>query len=102
MKYYIGIDVSKLTLDVDWCGEARTYNNDKSGIRQLIKDLQGLQANEQLSLALCEATGGYEQKMVRACHEVNLPIHVAHANKVRYHAKSNGLLAKTAHSCEEG
>ena len=28
-------------------------------------------------------------------HEANLPVHVAHANKVRHFAKSKGLLAKT-------
>lgn len=50
---------------------------------------------KKLSLVICEATGGYEQKLIRACHESDIPIHLAHANKVRHFAKSKGLLAKT-------
>jgi transposase len=95
MKYYIGIDVSKQCLDVDFCGKASSYSNDEIQIKQLILDLQVLQRGDQLALVICEATGGYEQKIVRACHEAKVPIHVAHANKVRHYAKSQGLLAKT-------
>ncbi len=54
-----------------------------------------LHANNDLALVVCEATGGYEQRIVRACHQAMLPVHVAHANKVRHFAKSRGLLAKT-------
>lgn len=46
-------------------------------------------------MVVCEATGGYEKKIVNACHQANIPVHLAHANKVRYFAKSKGLLAKT-------
>lgn len=95
MKQYIGVDVSKARLDVDWRGETKSYKNSKLEINQLIKKLKALQKSDQLALVICEATGGYEQKVVRACHEAKLPIHMAHANKVRYFAKSQGLLAKT-------
>ena len=95
MKYYIGIDVSKPRLDVDWCGKAKAYDNNKSDIQKLIQKLKALKTKDQLALVICEATGGYEQKMVRACHDADLPVHVAHANKVRYFAKSKGLLSKT-------
>jgi transposase len=46
-------------------------------------------------LVICEASGGYEQESVDTCRLANIPIHVAHANKVRAFAKSQGLLAKT-------
>lgn len=96
MEYqYIGIDVSKGCLDVNYCGEGRQYLNDPLQIKQLIKDIQTIQSQNKLGLVICEATGGYEQKIVRACHESNIPMHVAHANKVRYFAKSRGILAKT-------
>lgn len=95
MKYYIGIDVSKNYLDVDFCGKESSYQNDEMQIKQLISDLQALQKHDQLALVICEATGGYEQKIVRACHEAKVPIHVAHANKVRHFAKAKGMLAKT-------
>ncbi len=95
MKYYIGIDVSKYLLDVDWCGKPMQYANDQKGIDQLIQQLQGLVKQEQLALVLCEASGGYEQKVTRACHAKNLPFHVAHANHIKYFAKSQGVKAKT-------
>lgn len=95
MSYYVGIDVSKLQLDVDWLGSAKTYDNNLSCLKKLIKALSILNDENKLSLIICEATGGYEQLLVRACHEAQLPIHVAHANKVRHFAKSQGLLAKT-------
>ena len=95
MKHYIGIDVAKAQLDVDWLGVPKVFNNNASGVKKLIKALGLLQEKGELSLALCEATGGYEQGLVRACHEEKLPIHVAHPNKVRHFAKARGLLAKT-------
>jgi len=94
MEHYIGIDVGKYRLDVDWLGEAKIYNNEASSIKELINALKALQKEGLLALVICEATGGYEQKLARACHEAQLPIHVAHANKVRYHAKSKGLKSK--------
>jgi transposase len=95
MKYYVGIDVSKSRLDVDWLGQPKAYNNNKPAVATLIKDLQALKEQATLALVICEATGGYEQKIVRACHEAGLPVHVAHPNKVKHFAKSKGLLAKT-------
>lgn len=95
MTNYVGVDVSKARLDVDWLGEPKAYNNEKLSIKKLITALSGLKSKGRLSLVVCEATGGYEQKIVRACHEAGIPIHVAHANKVRHFAKSKGLLAKT-------
>lgn len=100
MKHYIGVDVSKARLDVHWLAKSKAYSNSQSGIVVLIKALQALKAQGDLALVICEATGGeatggYEQKLVRACHDADLPIPVAHANKVRHFAKSKGLLAKT-------
>lgn len=94
-SYYIGIDVSKEHLDVDYCGEGKRYRNEAIQIRQLLSELEELKKQNKLVLVICEATGGYEQKIVRACHELKVPIHVAHANKVRHFAKSKGILAKT-------
>lgn len=95
MKYYIGIDVSKARLDVDWLDQPKAYDNIQSAIMILINELHALNNQEKLALVVCEATGGYEQKFVRACHDADLPVHVAHPNKVRHFAKSKGLLAKT-------
>ena len=93
MKYFIGIDVSKRQLDVDWLNEHMCFENNKQGIDKLIDKLKELKKT--LALVICEASGGYEQKLVKTCYEVELPIHVAHANKVRNFARSKGLKAKT-------
>lgn len=95
MTNVIGIDVGKRQLDIDWLGTPITYKNDQQGINCLVKKLSELQDKQQLSLAICEATGGYERGFSQACHQAKLPIHVAHANKVRHFAKCQGLLAKT-------
>lgn len=92
MKSVIGIDISKRSLDVDWLNKSIFFDNSKEGINKLVVKLKKL---KNLSLVICEASGGYEQKLVYACHKANLPIHVAHANKIRHFAKSKGLLAKT-------
>ena len=95
MKHYLGIDVSKEHVDVDCSGETFNYRNQQSGLEPLITKLKGMHKRDELKLVICEATGGYEQSLVSACQEAGLPVHVAHANKIRHFAKSKGLLAKT-------
>lgn len=95
MKIYIGVDVSKPRLDVDWKGEPVDYENNNSGIRKLMDQLIKLNKKDELISVVLEASGGYEKPLVKMCYENNIPIHVAHANKVRAFAKSKGILAKT-------
>ena len=76
MKYYIGIDISKKRLDVDWLGEPILFMNNTIRIDQFITLLQSLLGQNQLALGVCEASSGYEQKLVRPCHLANVPIHV--------------------------
>ena len=95
MKYYIGIDVSKHQLAVDWCGMPIEFANDRQGIKALINKLRHLFDQNQLRLILCEASGGYETKLVHTCHEKGLPFHMAHANHIKYFAKSRGIKVKT-------
>lgn len=95
MKYYIGVDISKNRLDVDWLGEATYFKNDTPGISNLVEQLQLLAQEEKLAVVLCEASGGYEQTLVKCCRQAKLPIHVVHANRIRYFARSQGIKAKT-------
>lgn len=48
-----------------------------------------------LAVVVCEASSGYERKLVSACYQADIPIHVAHANKIRSFVKAQGLIAKT-------
>lgn len=49
MSNYIGIDVSKMQLDVDWLGSAKTYDNNLTGIKILAKQLKALHLEKKLS-----------------------------------------------------
>ena len=95
VKEYIGIDVSKHHLDVDWLGEPIQFFNNENGVAELSERLSILLKQDKLALVLCEASGGYEQKLMRVCHQHNIPVHRAHANHVKYFARSQGIKAKT-------
>lgn len=96
MKLYIGVDVSKNTLDIFINEKNLNLPNSLQGINALLKefDKQKKQGNE-ISLVTCEASGGYEKVLVKRLCDKGIPTHVAHANKVRAFAKAKGLLAKT-------
>jgi transposase len=96
MKYYVGIDVSKKILDIDGLENIQQITNEPEAIKQFISQINKIFSDRESSvLIICEASGGYEQKLVDACRLAEISIHVAHANKVRAFAKSQGLLAKT-------
>jgi len=96
MKLFVGVDVSKNSLDM-WCNnKSFTISNNQAGLTKFYRLLQQeIKNGNEIALVVCEATGGYETKLVRFATKKSMPIHVAHANKVRDYAKSKGLLAKT-------
>ena len=98
MELFIGIDVAKLNLDIHVNGiEVKDWKveNTKAGIDNLIDTLRKFESeSHMIRLVICEATGGYEQLLSKMFLASNLPIHVAHANKVRDFAKATGQLAK--------
>jgi len=44
---------------------------------------------------VCEATGGYEQAVVRALQSAGVPVSIVEAGRVRYFARAQGQRAKT-------
>ena len=72
---WIGIDVSKATLDVyDLSHQHRVqFTNDPEGIAQLTTYLLACPN----AAVVCEATGGYEQAMARQLHQSGLLWHHA-------------------------
>jgi transposase len=44
---------------------------------------------------ICEATGGYEQPVVRALRATDIPVTIVEAGRVRYFARAQGQRAKT-------
>lgn len=92
-RRYIGIDVSKTTLDsVLRPGDKHWQSdNDPAGITDLVIDLQELNPE----LIVVEATGGLEQPLVAALQAAGLAVAVVNPRQARDFAKATGRLAKT-------
>jgi len=89
---YIGMDVSKATLDV--CvsdGETWQAANDDSAMETLCTRIATLHP----TLIVLEATGGYELRAAAALAAAGLPVAVVNPRQVRSYARSVGQLAKT-------
>lgn len=92
-QVYVGIDVSKDTLDVAVLGKRSImqFANPKQGIAKLIRYMKPLSAK----LIVVEATGGYEQALVLALFAAGMPVGLVSPQCVRQYAKAKGSLAKT-------
>lgn len=90
---FVGIDVSKSTLDVALVPDDRVWQVERSesGIASLIEDLRGSSVN----LIVLEATGGMETSLVAALAAVRLPVVVVNPRQARAFARATGRLAKT-------
>lgn len=92
-KEFIGIDVSKGSLDVAAFTTQKKWHfpNDKAGINHLVKALSGLT----LALVVMESTGGYETPLAYALNKAGIPCAVVNPREVRDFAKATKKLAKT-------
>lgn len=90
---YVGIDVSKATLDVSVqpAAERWQFMNDEGGIRELVGRLESLSP----SLVVLEATGGLERGVTVALAAQGQPVVVVNPRQVREFARATGQLAKT-------
>jgi transposase len=92
-KVFVGIDVSKETLDVRLrpSGEAFGSTNDPAGIAQLLARLTPLP----VALVVLEATGKYGRQVTAALLEAHIPVAVVNPRQARDFARATGILAKT-------
>jgi transposase len=92
-EYFVGIDVSKDTLDVCVYPTQDTYRvpNSPDSLDELIKRLKPIEPR----LIVFEATGGYETLAVSTLAAAGLPVVVVNPRQIRDFAKSIGRLAKT-------
>jgi transposase len=90
---FVGIDVSKLTLDFDCLPVSASlqFANDSVGVAALVTLLQG----SGVERIVIEATGGYETAAVSALAAAGLPVVVVNPKQVRDFAKAKGHFAKT-------
>jgi transposase len=88
---YVGLDVAKASLQLDLAGQPHPLTNDAQGHTRLLKLLRAHPTVQ----VICEATGGYEQPVVRALHAAQVPASVVEAGRVRHFARAKGQRAKT-------
>lgn len=90
---FVGIDVSKATLDIAIrpLGRRESIANEDAQIEEVVKRLSTLG----VTLVVVEATGGVERRIVRALAAAELPVIVVNPRQVRDFAKATGRLAKT-------
>lgn len=90
---YVGIDISKLWLDVAFrpSGETAKFENTPSGIEALLGQLR----TDELKLVVVESTGGYEREVALKLGVEGVPLAVVNPRHVRDFAKALGKLAKT-------
>lgn len=93
VEKFVGIDVSKSTLDVriEPAVETMHVAYDEAGIRQVVCRLKELNP----TLIVIEATGGLEVRIATALAGERLPVAVVNPRQARDFAKATGQLAKT-------
>jgi transposase len=90
---FVGIDVSKETLDVAIrpSGEGRRFTHNEEGLSQMAAWLQEVSPQ----LIVLEATGGFEREPIRALVSRGLLPVLMNPRQIRDFAKATGTLAKT-------
>lgn len=90
---YVGIDVSKDSLDVHVrpSSESLQFDYDEEGLQRLL----GALAAQPVALIVVEATGGIESRLVARLAAARLPVVLVNPRQVRDFAKAIGELAKT-------
>lgn len=88
---YIGIDVAKATLQMYAQGRQTELANNSSALSKLCTELKAIPGAH----VLCEATGGYQDPLVNALHQSQIPVSVLNPARVRASAQAQGKRAKT-------
>ena len=93
MEVFVGIDVSKITLDVaiEPLAESLSVSNDDAGIQRLCARLREVNP----TLIVMEATGGLQTPVAAELAAAGLAVAVVNPRQVRDYAKATGQLAKT-------
>ena len=89
MKSYLGIDISKLHLDLSHPAPAKRLSNTEKAILPWLKSLPPE------TILVCEASGGYEALLLSLAHALHRPIIHLNARQVRDFARAKNRLAKT-------
>ena len=93
-KLFIGIDVSKATLEVaqGQISKTQVLDNTEAGIAQLVALLK--QPGAPIGVVLLEATGGFERECAMALCLADLAVIVVNPRQARDFAKAMGYLPR--------
>jgi transposase len=90
---FIGIDVGKASLDVQWHrGESAQYANRPDAIAGLV---QRLLAGSGVARIAIEPTGGYEKPLLEALRQAKLPVELVHTSRFKSYRTMVGVKAKS-------
>jgi transposase len=92
-ELYVGIDVSKDSLEAAIWRQtgSQTYPNTAEGIAELLSTF----SQQFPRIIVIEATGGYEQAVLKQMLQAGLPVSLVNPTRVRRFAAASGRLAKT-------
>ena len=88
---YVGLDISKASLQLHLQSKSYDLPNTPGGHAQLLRRI----ADVPTAHLVCEATGGYERAVVAALHSARIPVSVMNPSRVRQFARASGKIAKT-------
>ena len=93
VEKFVGIDVSKSTLDVsiEPIGQTLHVAYDEAGVNQIVASVKAAAP----TLIVMEATGGLEVRIATELASKGLPVAVINPRQARDFAKATGRLAKT-------
>ena len=91
---FVGIDVSKATLDISLSGKHFKIKNTEQALSLFIEEEIG-KKNVVPALVCLESTGGYEICAIKCFNKNYIPVHRAHPNRVHAFASASGHFAKT-------
>ena len=89
---YLGIDIAKDTLEVAGPGLRLPVPNTAEGHAQLLAAARALRTPVHF---VCEATGGYERRLIASLLAQDCAVSLLNPARVRQFAKATGRLAKT-------
>ena len=88
---YIAIDIAKDSLHVQTAQSSSSLAYDAQGLKKLLAIIN----KSERPFVICEATGGYERKLLALLFKENVPLSLVNPVQVRAFAKSEGIRAKS-------
>lgn len=93
-EFEVGVDVAKSELCASIGTKITSFTNTPAGIKSLFAAIKKAHGKAKGRIT-CEATGSYQDLLVRSCLEKGFPISQCDASQIKHYIKSFGQRAKT-------